>query len=382
VVPRVYRDATNKFRGHARIDKRGNLEKYTAGLPFPQETIDADDPKAAAKWAWNFEKRYRGPGSRGKMRIRSFPSGLGTTQTYKGSFSLLKTSGRADLADSDYKIPEAEDKLWVNGGNFTDPFAARGLAWRQFRVAKSQRKWEEPDDIFVYIPSMRKTRRAATNWVDGVYLPKYTWAGQGGGGGIVYSGGSGINPGAGINIGASEDARQGLTGLAIRPNAFEWRLRGERTVIAPLNGYSFGYPTHDDRNFGPSGMSLADDRWDVRHAVVIEGALKRENESIRTITIYLDYQTLQPLYWISRTGRRRVLEIGILAHRFTSDVPDYPEWPGGWQAHVFEPVAASFYNALAGSGGWLRESYELRSLPYSDTERRRLTTSDTLQHGH
>ena len=89
--------------------------------------------------------------------------------------------------------------------------------WAQFRSPKSERKWTLPDDIFVYIPSLRKTRRAGTPWVEGAYMPRFTVAGQTqGSGGIAINGGSsGISPGAGPSLAISENAREGLTGLDI-----------------------------------------------------------------------------------------------------------------------------------------------------------------------
>ena len=57
-----YAAATEQFAGKARLDADGNLHGYVAGLPFPPATIDPAAPDAAARWAWNFEKRYRGAG--------------------------------------------------------------------------------------------------------------------------------------------------------------------------------------------------------------------------------------------------------------------------------------------------------------------------------
>ena len=71
------------------------------------------------------------------------------------------------------------------GGEFTKPFDARFLKWRQFRPEKAAKRYSEPDDIFAYLPSMRKSRRAATNWVDGLYVPKYIATGGGGGGPVA-----------------------------------------------------------------------------------------------------------------------------------------------------------------------------------------------------
>jgi hypothetical protein len=315
------------------------------------------------------------------MRITSIPGRVGGVHRYRGQFFVFNTAERSDLAESGYKVPDAKDKLWAVGGEFSAPYSARELAWRQFRKLGSQRKWREADDIFVYVPTMRKMRRAAVNWVDGAYVPNYRVAGQYAGGGAPIGDGGAFNPTSGASIAATEDARAGLTGLSLRPNAYRWRLRGEQAVLAPLNVHFAGYPEDPERNYGTSGLSLASDVWDVRQAVVIEGALREQNETIRTLTVYLDYQTLQPLYWITRTSRRRLLDIGVLAHRFTDDVEDYPRWPDGTLGSVFEPVAASFYNALAGAGGWMRESYDLRSLPFDAAARRRMTTADTLQRG-
>ena len=114
----------------------------------------------------------------------------------------------------------------------------------------------------------------------------------------------------------------GMAGLALRPNAYVWRMIGERDVLALINSNQQGWPKNESRNYGYSGLSFASDRWDVRWAVVIEGALREKNEALRTVLIYLDYQTLQPLYWITRTDKRRLMEIGVMAHRFTGDGQD------------------------------------------------------------
>ena len=382
-----YRTATEKFRGRPQLDDKSNLENYTAGLPFPPDTIDPDrDDQAAAKWAWNLEQRHRGAGYRGRFRITELPSRIGGTLTYEGKFFLLRTGHRADLAEQDYRLDGRSDMVWAAGGEFERPFDARHLAWRQFRTTASQEDYDEPDNLFVYVPTMRKQRRAATSWVDGLYVPSYTGGAEGAGGGMLYgdgSSGSGtMAPTAGLSISVSEDKGHGFTGLALRPNAYAWRYVGEQAVLAPLNGSRTAYPLDPTRNFGSSGLSLASDRWDVRWAVIIEGALRVAGSDIRSVEIWLDYQTQQPLYWITRTSRRRLFDIGILVHRFSGDLTGYPEWPGGIPANIFEPVGASFYSAISGGGGWRRESYDLLSTPFSASERRRMTSGNNLGKGH
>ena len=387
--PAFYREASERFAGEAEIDDDNNLLNYTAGLPFDPETIDPEAEGGAAKWAWNFERRYKGAGFRGSFRLVDFPTRMGNIQHYRGTIFQFQAGGRSDLAEQGYRIPEAEGTIWTAGGEFTHPFDARELKWRQFRPRKSFRRYRESDDTFVYIPTMRKMRRAATSWVDGMFMPSYSFGGDGGGGPIpIGTGGAGsldsigaVNPSSGQSIPQSMNIKRGVTGLSIRPNAYIWRFRGYQDLLAPINSSRSGYPKDLERNFGNSGLSVASDRWEIRRSVVIEGALRVADEVLRTVTIHVDYQTQQPLFWIARTDKRRLLEIGIFVHRFSGDVAGYPQWPDGTQALVFEPVAQVFYNALEGAGGWRRESYDLLSVPYNKQARRNMTSSDVLLRG-
>jgi hypothetical protein len=242
-----------------------------------------------------------------------------------------------------------------------------------------------PDDTFVYVPTMRKMRRAASAWVDGIYMPRYRVSGDAGGGGLPIGGSEiagpqgAINPTAGESIQVTENLRAGFTALALRANAYVWRLRGERELLAPLNAAWPGYPIDPDRNFGPHGLSVASDRWDVRWAVVIDG-LPRERTDYEMLTLYVDWQTQQPLYVATKTRRGRILEVGIPVHRYSEDTLNYPGWPDGERAQVFDPVAEVFYRAYDDSG-WRRESYDVHSTPADPRLRRRFTASDYLERG-
>lgn len=388
-VGSFYREATELFKGQPQLDEDNNLESYTAGLPFPPETIDPKADDAAARWAWNLERRYRGAGHRGSFRLVDFPTRTGSIQRYRGDLFQLQIAGRSDLKDNGYKLDSGSGNLWAAGGEFTHPFDARHLRWRQFRPDGSLGRYRTSDNTFVYVPTMRKMRRAATSWVDGLFMPSYSYGGDMGGGAMPFgAGGSGgldglgaVNPSSGQSIPQSMHVKRGLIGLSIRPNAYVWRFRGYQDLLAPINGTRRGYPSDLERNYGNSGLSVASDRWEVRRTVVIEGALRVADEVMRTVTIHVDYQTQQPLYWISRTDKRRLLEVGIFVHRFSGDVVGYPAWPNGGQAQVFDPVAQVFYNALEGAGGWRRESYDLRSVPFDERVRRDMISSESLMRG-
>jgi hypothetical protein len=386
--PEFFAAATRRGAGQARLDDEGNLHGHAAGLPFPPENIDPAAPDAGLRWAWNLERRYRGAGPAGSFRIVDMPSRFGSAQTVRGTWFFLQTSHRADLPASDYRVPAAQDSAWIAGGDFDEPAAVRHLAWRQLRPLDVAVRYRAPDDTFVYVPSMRKVRRASSTWIDGVYMPRYRVGGSDGGGGLAAGGGpfgpdAALNPSAAESIAVTEHLRRGFEGLALRPNGYRWRLLGEREVLAPLNITRTGYPLDPHRNFGPSGLSVGSDRWDVRYAVVIQGALKERGLDYDLVTWYVDYQTQQPLYLIARRrGGGQLLEVGVLLHRYSGDLPRYPRWPSGERANVFDPVAATFHHAADGGSGWRRESYDLTSAPRSEAEIQRLTSPGFLTRGH
>jgi hypothetical protein len=367
--PRYYSLATRRFAEYVALDANGNLRGYTAGLPFPIESIDLDAPDAGMRWAWNFELRHRGAGPSGRFRIVDLPGGRTSAQTSAGSWFQLQLAYRADLAQSEYRVVEAPPAAWVAGGRFTEPPNARGVAWQQTRQRASATQSMLPDDVFVFVPSLAKVRRAASAWVDGIYLPAYRASG-----GVIGSAGAVASPGAG-----TEHVVRGFTGLSIRPNAYVWRVLGVKPVIAPLNAARGGFPGDPGRDFGPSGLSLASDRWDVRQAVAIQGALRERGREYDWLTLYIDTQTQQPLYVITERRRdRRRIGVGILVHRWSSDQPGYPAWPDDQPADVFDPTAAVFFDESDGSG-WRRESYDVRSTPLPAEDLRYRTTSAFLQ---
>lgn len=383
VEPGFLKEATARFAKDVSLDARGNLSGYTAGVPFPPDAIDPEAEDAAQRFAWNLALRFAGGGHRGHFRVVDFSEREGDAQTYEGDAYFLPTRGRADLAATGYAVEGSGDTWWIAGGHFTKPFQVRHLAWRQFRPAKTWTSYEEPDDTFVYVPSMRKSRRASTAWVDGLYFPTYAAAGPEAGGSVAFGGdlGVSISPTAGRSAAASAHAYKGFEGMMLRPNAYKWRLLGMQDVMAPINGTSSGYPIDPNRNFGPAGLSVASDRWEVRRAAVIEGAIRRDDEGLRTVMFWVDAQTGVPLYRVSRAGRRRILDVQIFVHRFSGDQPGYPEWPGGTPALVFEPVAEVSFDALAGAGGWRRESYDVVSLPFDRDDLPGLTSSAALERG-
>lgn len=377
---------TAKYSGRARVDSDGNLWDYAAGTPFPPESIAPDDPDAGVKWAWNLEYRYRGAGPQGQFRITDIPDRAGDVQVYTGEFFHLRTRHRADLEDSAFSEPGSNGNTWVAGGKFQTPSDTRGLAWRQMRPEETQQRHAQSDDTFVYVPTMRKVRRSATSWIDGMFTPRFRIGGDWGGGGVAvgasgFAAAGSVNPTSALSSAITEHLRAGFSEFSIRPNAYVWRWVGEKEVVAPINSLSSGYPQNPDRNFGPSGLSVASDRWEPRRAIIIEGSSKTAGRAFDIVTLYIDYRTQLPLYLITRKRTGRIVDIGVPVHRFSGDVAEYPTWRNGDPALIFDPVAAVYFRTADGGSGWRRESYDVKSVAPSQQAVKKMITTHTLARG-
>jgi len=98
------------------------------------------------------------------------------------------------------------------------------------------------------------------------------------------------------------------------------------------------------------------------------------------LTLYIDYQTQQLLYMVTRQKRGRIVDITIPVHRFSGDVFGYPNWPNGSRANVFDPVAVVAYTVLDGSG-WRREAFGVESVPIHSDKIKRYISSSYLTRG-
>jgi hypothetical protein len=102
-----------------------------------------------------------------------------------------------------------------------------------------------------------------------------------------------------------------------RVERYRWRLLGVRDVVAPINIVRPSYPGDPERVFGPSGASLANDRWELRRVLVLE-----TGDGSDRIRQYVDLETLFPL--LLADGPNLVQSAG----RWSEDRPGYPTWTG------------------------------------------------------
>ena len=292
--PEFFQRATAELSPEVKLLADGRLEGHRAGLPFPPERIDAKDPRAALAWAWNWQSRYMAAGNFG-THLLSIVSQSGVAEQWRGDHFFAALAGRADRPDDGYRFPSKIDASWAAGGSTKNLDTGNRCVFRQYASEDRQ------PDYFVGTSHTRKMRRQPPPG-DGAFSACLVDAAIG----------------AGLLVHGGEN-----------PHLQRWKLRHVIDVFAPINTGKDTWPVDKSRGYGPWGISFADDRWELRRAIVLEGERPEgqyEDGTTRFVW-YLDLQTLTPLYYAAYRGEREVAGIGYFVSRWSEDRPDYPRWP-------------------------------------------------------
>jgi hypothetical protein len=154
-VPKYFEEATRANASRTKVDVDGNLIGYGgSGLPFPTDAIADDAPDAALRWAWNYRYRYLAAGYRGPFRITQITKGGREQEGFSGKFFFMPMTGVPGGAGGD------RNERFAAGGRFDKPEVARGLSWRQYQPTEAEKDYKATDEVFVYLPDLRKVRRA------------------------------------------------------------------------------------------------------------------------------------------------------------------------------------------------------------------------------
>jgi uncharacterized protein YxjI len=166
-APKIYRplkeyiEATEKYSGRVSLGPNGELLNYVSGQPFPK--FDLSDPQIGQKLAWNFFWRWLGD---------DYKTG-GAVKGGKIIRSAIEKDGserRADLV-SYFLFPRTR---YTSAPKPTIP-GYEHIDYMQLRVDSYPRdaagtttleiRYDDPkksDDLYIYIPSIRRIRRATT----------------------------------------------------------------------------------------------------------------------------------------------------------------------------------------------------------------------------
>jgi hypothetical protein len=166
--PPAYRVATEKFHAQVKLTPDGVLDEatYVAGRPFP--IIDPNDPKAATKIMYNFE---RSPYFTDDLTSKLFDAETGAVHRHgDGSqfaverhfvFDALRALRYVGRTENE-PIPAMPnpDRVLMKGGSYPilEPFDLKGVGGVTYRYLEPRKH----DDTWLYLPSLRRVRRLST----------------------------------------------------------------------------------------------------------------------------------------------------------------------------------------------------------------------------
>jgi hypothetical protein len=219
--PKGYQEATEKFAGTARVNKRGGLENYTAGLPFPE-------PKTGAEVMYNYDYKYIADDFYYIGDV-SIMSSTGRERKLGLNYTRLSYQGRLFLEPKPV-IPNTGKLVMKEISGFTYPEDVAGMALLTAR-------YQDPakgDDGWMYIPTIRRVRRiSVAQRGDSSGGMDWTW-----------------------------DDYRGFSG---KVSDYTWKLIGKKEMIIPFHA-----PTRSPKNKGIL-YSPDDVRHELRTVWVVEG---------------------------------------------------------------------------------------------------------------
>jgi hypothetical protein len=327
--PPVYRKATERNAGTTSLGPDDTLVGYRSGLPFP-DVACATDPKAGAKIIWNFMWRWQGFGMDGDVRYTYWETGSKRALEYRGrSFGFfLKHRPEPQFADTDGDVFRREKRAVVVGLVGEAPAQAKGIRTLTYRYEDSlgPRATAQPEDTWVYVPDLRRTRKVSETQRSSAF--------------------------AGTDF--SFDDLFSFSGL---PAFYRWSCIGERVLLAPMNTKRRGYPYDEDADFGPSGLSYANDRWEARRAVGIRMEPRDPTHPYSRKDVWLDRETWTPLFSFAYDRKGELWKIIHHVHRWSEDDlgPEkardwYPAWENVPEPRDLKIVSEALLNVQTGTG--------------------------------
>jgi len=341
----AYKAASEKFAGQAKVGPDASLENQTAGQPFAMDKIDCKgDPEAGTKMIWDFDQQWEGDGSDSRFYYSYWDRGEELPLYYEGTAKTVQLSRRVEpefLEKEGGDMFRGERRKSAFGIEVDAPFDARGILVMTYRYKESEKPTAQTknDDTWVYVPTLRRVRRiSSAQRTDAVSGTDFTF-----------------------------DDLRSFSGVVPQ---YSWKCLGEMDIIAPMNSKVAAYPYKKDHNFGPYGLSYADDRWELRHAVKVRFVPNNSDHPYHHKDIYFDKQSMTPLYSFAYDRKEELWKIIWHNHRWSGDnLPEDKDvpWYAGWEA-VPEPrdarvISDTIVNVQTGTGNRI-EFWDKNGMPF------------------
>jgi hypothetical protein len=344
--PPIYREATKKYHSQVSLGKDGALIGHVAARPFPDKIDCKGDPSAGLKIIWNFDKRWNGDGSASTYFYSYWDRGEQLPLFYEGTAKVIQLAKRVEpqYLATNGDIFKNEKRLTAFGIEVDAPFDARGILIMSYRYKAADGPLDQTknDDTWVYLPDLRRVRRiSSAQRTDAVAGTDFTF-----------------------------DDLVSFSGI---PPQYEWFCLGEQDTITPFNTNVLAYPYNEDHNFGPYGLSYADDRWELRRAWIVRFDPKNNDHPYSYKDIWIDSQTYEPLYSFAYDRKKELWKIIWHNHRWSEDWHEGDprakdgDWYKGWESvpkpYDLRVVSDTIVNAQTGTGNRI-EFWDDHGTPY------------------
>jgi hypothetical protein len=340
----VYQEATKRHSAKVALGPDNSLENYQSGQPFPLEEIDCEhDPQGGAKVAWNFVRRWEGAAGTAQFYYSYWDRGEELPLHYEGHAQGVSLAYRPEpqYEKNGGDVFRNEVRYEANGPTVTAPFDARGIMLLTYRYN---------DDTWVYVPALRRVRRiSSAQRTDAVAGTDFTM-----------------------------DDLFSFSGIVPQ---YEWECLGERDLIAPMNSKVKGFPYVRGRSFGPYGLSFADDRWELRHAIQIRFTPNNPEHPYHHKDIWIDKQTLEPLYSFAYDRKGELWKIITHNHRWSGDNEEYIGWENVPEPRDLTVVSDIIANVQTGTGNRIEIWDRIGTAMQSKGRIRRFTNVGRLTRG-
>jgi hypothetical protein len=253
--PPPYKTATEKYSPQVRVNDRGELQNYVAGLPFP--LLDPNDPQVATKIMWNFSYRPQFTDD-AEIRYVEIASSRGGAQSLGpiahftiGRFAIYNNVGRTEVppipTDPEAKGPGIASRFAAFP--FLEPHDIVGTGLIRYRYIDPSRE----DNAWYFFAgggagSFRGVR--ASDFSDSV-IPAVLHPNQTG----TFA--NNIDPNS-------------FFGFAAKIESYNYRLLGIKPMLACVHAENLPAKQCQFDN----GRSVCPEDWEIRQLYVVEATVK------------------------------------------------------------------------------------------------------------
>lgn len=142
-----YKEATEKYKGTAKLDEDGRLINYTAGCPFPE-------PKNGLEALWNMKRRLH-EDDRIMMAVMLITNRKRQIRIQEANGDLIFMDGRLGTPGQYKLTPNPKGFFRIDVFATKQPYELQGT----LSVISQYVDPTKQDDFWVYLPAMRRVRR-------------------------------------------------------------------------------------------------------------------------------------------------------------------------------------------------------------------------------